>query len=362
MAKDGARRTVYETAEAALVLREPMSLPYLKEREASKDEPYLTAVLALIAHRAQDTELAVSMAERLRRMARRENGATYWSMETHTPFYGWGLAGRLETTALAVRALAEIGAAEDRPLIASGALFLLRHKDHYGVWWSTHATVKVLQSVLMLSLEGDGSSGPAEIVVNGKPAATLRIPGSREVTGPGFADVSALLVPGDNHVTVRRPGGGKTMQVQLAESHFMPWPASNVTPSKGPLNLAVTFDRMTAKPGDTIACHVDIQRVGFRGYGMMVAEIGLPPGVDVDRQSLDDAVKASGWAVNHYDVLPDRVVFYVWPHADGTRLTFRFRPRFGMQAKNAASVLYDYYNPEASVVVAPVQFRVEALK
>jgi hypothetical protein len=302
------------------------------------------------------------MAERLRRMARGENGATYWSMETHTPFYGWGLAGRLETTALAVRALAEIGAAEDRPLIESAALFLLRHKDHYGVWWSTQATVKVLQSILLLSAEGAGSGGPAEILVNGKLAATLQMPGARELTGPIPADVSAFLASGENHVAIRRAGNGSAMQVQLAESHYMPWPASTVPAPKAPLNLSVEFDRTTAKPGDAVNCHVEIERAGFQGYGMMVAEIGLPPGVDVDRRSLDDAVKASGWAVNHYDVLPDRVVLYVWPHAAGTRVTFRFRPRFGMQAKNAASVLYDYYNPEASVVVAPVQFRVEELK
>jgi hypothetical protein len=35
---------------------------------------------------------------------------------------------------------------------------------------------------------------------------------------------------------------------------------------------------------------------------------------------------------------------------------FIFRPRFGFSAKSAASLLYDYYNPEAHAVVEPVSF------
>ena len=97
----------------------------------------------------------------------------------------------------------------------------------------------------------------------------------------------------------------------------------------------------------------------FSGYGMMLAEIGLPPGADVDRASLENGMKNSGWAFNQYDVLPDRVVVYLWPRAGGVAFDFKFRPRFGLTAKAAPSVVYDYYNPEARAVVAPVMFVVK---
>lgn len=125
-----------------------------------------------------------------------------------------------------------------------------------------------------------------------------------------------------------------------------------------PLRLDVAFSRTDTRSGEEIECSVRAERAGFRGYGMMLAEIGLPPGADVSRESLDAAVSASQWSVSAYDVLPDRVVVYLWPRAAGVEFKFRFRPRFGMAARSAPSVLYDYYNPDARAVVPPALFHV----
>ena len=89
---------------------------------------------------------------------------------------------------------------------------------------------------------------------------------------------------------------------------------------------------------------------------MLLAEIGLPPGADVDRASLETAMRGSDWSISQYDVLPDRVVVYLWPRAGGSEFSFKFRPRIAMTAKAAASSVYDYYNPEAKAVVAPGVF------
>jgi hypothetical protein len=110
---------------------------------------------------------------------------------------------------------------------------------------------------------------------------------------------------------------------------------------------------------EEITCNVKAERVAFRGYGMLLAEIGLPPGADVDRASLETAMKGSDWSINSYDVLPDRIVFYLWPRAAGTSFSFKFKPRMAMKAKAAASTLYDYYNPEARIVIPPGTFLVK---
>ena len=63
--------------------------------------------------------------------------------------------------------------------------------------------------------------------------------------------------------------------------------------------------------------------------------------------------------VDGYEVQPDRVVYYLWPSAGGSKFQFIFHPRFGITAMSAPSVLYDYYNPEANATVLPLRFNVQ---
>jgi len=103
---------------------------------------------------ANDGQAAAKLISRLRTLTHEENGANYWSLETNTPFYGWGLAGRVETTALVLQALARApgpgGTQTQDEFINHGLLFLLRQKDRYGVWYSTQATINVLDTLLVL--------------------------------------------------------------------------------------------------------------------------------------------------------------------------------------------------------------------
>jgi hypothetical protein len=46
----------------------------------------------------------------------------------------------------------------------------------------------------------------------------------------------------------------------------------------------------------------------------------------------------------------------MWSKAGGTKFNFKFRPRYGINAQTPASVVYDYYNPEAHATVARLRF------
>ena len=124
------------------------------------------------------------------------------------------------------------------------------------------------------------------------------------------------------------------------------------------MRYSVQFDHTTITTGDSVRCTVHAKRVGFRGYGMMLAEVGLPPGADVDRASLD-AVLSSSRDVQSYEIQPDRVVVYLWPRACGTSFSFSLKARFAMRAPSAESILYDYCNPEARASVPPARFVVQ---
>jgi hypothetical protein len=68
--------------------------------------------------------------------------------------------------------------------------------------------------------------------------------------------------------------------------------------------------------------------------------------------------KSAERSLYRYDVLPDRLIVYLWPQAGGTQFQFKFRTQFGIQAQTPASILYDYYNPEAKALVKPTTFLV----
>ena len=350
------------------------ALDYLERRAAEIDEPYLLASYALAELNAGDTSRAKPVIEKVATLAHREGSTIYWNLETNTPFYGWGLAGRVETTALVVQALTRYcktsaAQCESEPKLVTGALlFLLKQKDRYGVWYSTQATINVLDAMLsLLAMEParpSGSEAAADIFVNDQLAQTIKLPAvANRLVSPIAVDISKFLRPGKNAIRIKRPEGSPFSSVQALASFYGPWPevkpGGNTETRSSDLRLQTKCDKTEGKVGDEITCHVEAERVAFRGYGMMLAEIGIPPGADVDRSSLEKAMEGSGWVINQYDVLPDRVVVYLWPEAGGAKFDFKFRPRFGLNAKSSASVLYDYYNPEARAVVPPATFRVK---
>jgi A-macroglobulin receptor binding domain len=234
------------------------------------------------------------------------------------------------------------------------------------MWYSGQATVDVL-SALLKGIDSSASRNPdgrLAAAVNGK-AVPLDGGWFPTSDAPAIVDISELIQRGDNTIVVEKGSALSSASIQAVAQYYIPWTGGAVTEATRPgdsdaLRLAVRFDKTEARAGEDVRCSIDAERIGSRGWGMMIAEIGLPPGADVDRRVLDDVVNNSGWTVSHCDILPDRLVLYLWPNAGGTKLTFEFRPRYGLKARTAPSVLYDYYNPDALVALPPADFIIKA--
>ena len=353
-AKDAERKQVEASVRAAM--------GYL-DIQAWRDA-YVVGNYAIAANAMNDGRLKARARASLAELAHQEGSATYWSLETNaSPFYGWGKTGRLETTALAVEALAVLSAQDQdaKDQVSSGVQYLLSHKDQDQVWYSTHASQAAVEALVAAIPAGNdmGESAMAEIMVNGHRAVSVALPAPKDVVGAIAVDVTDFVHTGTNLVKVLRPGNGAPMNAQAITSYYVSWKKSAATVGENvqkgdsrALRLNVRYDQTVPKPDQPVQCDVQVERIGFQGYGMMIAEIGLPPGADVDRQSLQDSGQ-------EYEVRPDRVVFYVWPAAGGTKFSFKFKARYRMNASTAPSSLYDYYNPEASATVAPVRFTIQ---
>jgi A-macroglobulin TED domain/Alpha-2-macroglobulin family/Carboxypeptidase regulatory-like domain/A-macroglobulin receptor binding domain len=349
-------------AEASLKL----ALDFLEARIDSWSDPYLAGNYAIAAMESGHKEHVENAEWVLGRLAHREGDTTYWNLEANTtPFYGWGEEGRLETTGLAVEALAKLQAAHpdrDRAeTISRGLEYLLTHKDRYAMWYSTQATQNVLEAMIAAMPPAAETSGDSEatVRVNGHEVQSIRLPNPQEVVGPVTIALGDTLEKGGNKIEIIRTGSAAAMNASVLTSYYIPWVESQATARESfktgetrALRLKVQYDHNDPKLGDVVHCSVEVERIGFMGYGMMIAEVGLPPGAEVERASLEQE------GVYSYEIQPNRVVFYLWPSAGGTKFGFDFRMRYRIEAMTAASVLYDYYNPEANATVAPVSFAV----
>jgi A-macroglobulin TED domain/Alpha-2-macroglobulin family/MG2 domain/Carboxypeptidase regulatory-like domain/A-macroglobulin receptor binding domain/Macroglobulin domain MG3 len=339
------------------------ALAYLKAKNAEIDEPYSLALYGLAALDSGDAATARLISIKLQQMAIQEGDAIYWNLETNTPFYGWGTAGRLETTALVLQLLIRDAAAREEKnttrdiQIGMATLFLLKNKDRYGVWYSTQTTINVLDAFLAALIPlRFGVTETVTVSVNGKDLPGIAVRADQLM--PIVMDLAGDLDPASNRIEIKSAGYSPLM-AQVVATHYVDWADSlsknaNVNQSRT-LRLDYKCDKQKVTVMQEINCSVEAERIGFQGYGMLLAEIGTPPGADVSRESLQQAMEAD-YSISRYDILPDRIVVYMWAKAGGAKFNFKFKPRYGINAQTPASTVYDYYNPEAKAVVGPLRF------
>ena len=334
------------------------ALTYLKNRNDEIDEPYSLALYALASFDAGNTEEAEKTVVLLQSLAKNEGNLAYWNLETNTPFYGWGTVGRIETSALVLQALlkSKDQNAKTKDLISKGTMFLLKNKDRYGVWYSTQTTINVLDTFLASLSEVKNQT--ISVSMNGEKLKDFAV--SAEQIEPIVIPLTDKLTNA-NRLEVKSSDDSQVM-TQIVKTHYIDWKDSvstnrNANDSRA-IRLDYKCDKLNAKIMETVNCSVEAERIGFQGYGMLLAEIGIPPGADVSRESLEKAFE-NDWSLSRYDILPDRIIVYMWAKAGGSKFNFSFKPRYGIKANTPMSIVYDYYNEESRGVVSPLKFEVK---
>ncbi len=301
------------------------ALEFLRRNPA--EDAYVLALAAL-------ADPAPANLDKLARLAK--DGA--WT----TPFQSWtrgrGMAANVETTALAVLALARHNPA----LADQGAAFLVRSKDPHGTWGSTQATVLALQA---LAASGGGARD--------KVAASLRVNGREipnafsETDRPQSFDISPHLRTGANDITVETSA---RVNVQVAGRHYVPWGTDDLLRGVEGLNLQVSYDRLEVRVGETVTCTVKVECDSF----MVIADVSIPPGFTVDRSGLDDLVRRR--VVDKVAQTGRNLTFYL--PGKSAVFGFKLKPRYPARVAVPRSVVYEYYAPDRRVISPPQEIAV----
>jgi Alpha-2-macroglobulin family/A-macroglobulin TED domain/MG2 domain/Carboxypeptidase regulatory-like domain/A-macroglobulin receptor binding domain len=337
---------------------------------AAVHAPYANALGLRLAIQAGDPAAVARLRTELAAIAVHGSTGAHWVPLDSLPFYGWGHAGEMETTALVLAALRQGShSPADDALINEALFFLLSGQDRYGVWYSGQATVRVLQALLPLAIEqmkAPSASQEFRLAINGVPltgseAKALRID-PRLIAAPRSVDLTMFLKAGHNELAFTGASDASLASVEATASFYIPWhgevtSSTTQTGKDAGLDFSYNCAATNAHVGAPIDCTVKARRFGSSSYGMLLAEVGLPPGADVDRASL--ARLLDNWTISRYELQPDRIVFYLWSSlAEGSHFNFRFTPRYAIHAKAAPATLSDYYNPDLKAVLPPETFSV----
>ncbi|MGA2570308.1 MAG: alpha-2-macroglobulin family protein [Terracidiphilus sp.] len=333
---------------------------------------YANAIRLEIAIARSDAPSIQRLHDELVSTAVRDREGAHWPRDGYSPFYGWGRAGAIEAAAVAYSALEDRSSETDGRLLNDVLFFLLRSRDNYGIWYSGQATVRVLKALLPVAVRQIAAPAGAagfNLAVNGAPidaasASQLRAD-TQLIDAPRSLDLTALLRPGHNELVFSGTNEAALASAEVSASFYTPWSTEDETKTAQTttgrdygLDFGYRCDLTDAKVGKPIGCSVTARRFGSQSYGMLLAEVGLPPGADVDRASLGKLL--DNWTISRYELQPDRIVFYLWSwSAEGSHFSFRFTPRYAIRAKAAPSALTDYYNPDLQAVLAPQLFDVK---
>lgn len=332
------------------------ALTYLRSQVGTLSaggDVYTTALVTIaLAKKNPSDPMLAGLVQKLHGSRIEDGQRIHWSPDQQTMVGGYDNSGDIETTAVVALALMEAKAyAAD----VGGALdWLISKKDRQGNWgYSTQATVLTLKALIAsLSAGSDVTDATVKVMLDGVEVGSRRFD-ANNADVLWQLDLSDRVGPGEHAVSLVYEGQGNLMW-QLGTTHYVPW--SEVAPvATGPLAIDVAYDKTTLASDDLINVKVTVSNSDPGQTGMMMAELGLPPGFDLDTTKLD-AVLGKG-AVARYEKTALRLVVYLEPIKPSAPVVFEYalRAKEPLEATAPESEAYAYYNRAVRAETRPVR-------
>ncbi len=261
-----------------------------------------------------------------------------------TMFYGSGVSGNIETTALAAMALLN---ARQFPATTRGALtWLISQKDGNGTWHSTQATVLALKTLIAGTGAALGEETERKIQIS------LGDEVVRNITiSPDQAEVMQTIDLSD----MISHGGGK-YQLKVAETtktgtgyqivfryHLeQDEPGAEM---KEPLSIGIQYDRERLNVDDTVTANATVVNNMDTTAPMVMLDLPIPGGFTIEPGELDE-LKGSR-KISKYEITPRKAIIYLRSLEPGQEMKLRYRLKATMPVKVEAPAgeVYEYYNP-----------------
>ena len=255
-------------------------LERLATRAVESEDAYEVALAAAALHAAGRTEVAETGRERLKEM-QEENGRLVGSTKSITCSGGNDLA--VETTSLAV--LAWLADPDDEAAVRRGVEWLLEQRSGAGRFGATQATIQALRALTEYARVNRRVANAGELVVyvNDYEAARVAFEAGRReaIAVDGLVDV---LQPGENRLRLELTGGNE-FPWALDLAYFAEVPADDPDAA---VTIETHLEQGLVDEGDTVPLVCRVANLSDEGQPMTLAIVGLPAGLDVPNEVLDD--------------------------------------------------------------------------
>ena len=353
---DVIRNTAYMTWALAKAEQTGPSLgkaqSYLETNLSKVEDAYtLALILNAFAYSQGKEDSYDKVLSKLLGMREEKDGATWWPGPEKTSISSSGKSAEIETTALVGQALL---LKERSPQVVNGIIsYLTKNKDTFGNWHSTQATVYALKVLIMSAKNSAGNvNGEVSITVNGKDAQGVSVtPDNADVLK--LIDATPFLKQGENSIKLSFGGEGQTMY-QIIGGYFIPWKALNMSTYQDALSIDVDYDKTTLQKDDMVTCKVKVESKIKGDLGMVVVDLGVPPGFQVQTGDLSELV-GSG-VIQKFETTGRQVIVYLDKVLMGKSVSFSYRllAKFPVKAKTPVTKVYQYYNPDINANAEPV--------
>jgi len=332
------------------------AVAYVKQHAGEAKDPYTLALVcdALVAN-APDDAATQAQLDRLLKLAKRADNKMWWESEITGITHSSGQSSDLEATGLAVWALIHSGT---HPGEATEVLnYLIAAKDPNGTWHSTQATVLAL-AALLEAQKGSTQKVNAEITVlcNGEPVKGLAID-ERNSDVVHFVSLKEHLHEGDNQVKIKFAGQGSSLY-QITSQYYLPWKGRETGGEA--VAIDVKYDKTELAVEDMVTAKVRIKNTTAGRMGMVLVDLGVPPGFEVQAGDLAELVGSK--IIQKYTLTGRQIIVYLEGLKAGqeVELQYRLKARFPIKAKTPDSTAYEYYNPDHRGVAEPIELTVNA--
>ena len=169
--------------------------------------------------------------------------------------------------------------------------------------------------------------------------------------------MGALTRLGENVIRIDTQGEAAALY-QLVGRYYLPWEGVE-QPAGEPLSIEVLYDRTRLEVDDIVNAAVTVSNNTSEAMGMVVVNLGVPPGFDVVSADLSRYVDQGTFA--RFDVTGRQVIVYLQnlDAAEEVKFVYGMRARFPIRAQTPESRVYVYYEPDQQAVAEPVEIEVE---